>query len=75
MIIYYAAESLRICGILLQPFMPSKMEQLLDMIGVDVGRRSYADASLGLDLNYGHPKFSLGKGPDSTLFPPLTAEW
>jgi methionyl-tRNA synthetase len=74
-IIYYAAESLRICGILLQPFMPSKMGQLLDMLGVDAARRTYQDASFGVDLDYGKPEFELGKGADSSLFPPLTAEW
>lgn len=73
-IIYYAAEALRICGILLQPFMPSKMERLLDMLGVDETRRDYDHAKLGRDLNYGIPKADLGKTPDTSLFPPLTSE-
>ena len=36
--IYMCAESLRICGILLQPYMPEKMKQLLDTLG---GIRGY----------------------------------
>ncbi|ERF76550.1 hypothetical protein EPUS_05823 [Endocarpon pusillum Z07020] len=73
-IIYYAAESLRICGILLQPFMPSKMERLLDMLGVDETSRNYGHARLGRDLSYGIPKADLGAGADTSLFPPLTSE-
>jgi methionyl-tRNA synthetase len=74
-IIYYAAESMRICGILLQPFMPSKMKQMLDMVGVDERRRLYQHAGFGADLNYGVPLCDLGKTPDTSLFPPLTSEW
>lgn len=74
-VIYYAAESLRICGILLQPFMPGKMKRLLDLIGVDGDKRSYEKARLGADFDYGNPKCDLGKGADESLFPPLTAEW
>lgn len=74
-IIYYAAESLRICGILLQPFMPSKMKRLLDMLGVDETKRLFEHARLGVDPDYGVPKCDLGAGADTSLFPPLTAEW
>lgn len=74
-IIFYAAESLRICGILLQPFMPSKMKRLLDMLGVEEDKRSFLDARLGIDLDYGVPKCDLGKTVDESLFPPLTSEW
>ncbi len=73
-IIYYAAESLRICGILLQPFMPSKMERLLDMLGVNKLSRTYDHTKLGNDSKYGVPKTELGKGADESLFPPLTSE-
>jgi methionyl-tRNA synthetase len=74
-IVYYGAESLRICGILLQPFMPSKMERLLDMLGVEKERRLYRNARFGTDSDYGVPKCDLGNGADDSLFPPLTAEW
>jgi methionyl-tRNA synthetase len=74
-IIYYAAESLRICAILLQPFMPSKMKRLLDILGVDEQKRFYQHASFGCDFDYGIPKCDLGRGADNSLFPPLTAEW
>jgi methionyl-tRNA synthetase len=74
-IIYYAAESMRICGILLQPFMPTKMKQMLDMLGVDDAKRSYRYAAFGTDFDYGIPRSSLGTGIDDSLFPPLTAEW
>jgi methionyl-tRNA synthetase len=74
-IIYYAAESMRICGILLQPFMPSKMKRMLDILGVDDDRRLFEHAEFGTNFDYGVPKCDLGKGSDDSLFPPLTAEW
>lgn len=40
-------ESLRVCGILLQPFIPSKAGQLLDALGVPDDQRSMAFAGLG----------------------------
>lgn len=40
-------ETLRVSGILLQPFIPSKAQQLLDLLGIDEGQRSVAFASLG----------------------------
>ncbi|SPO34802.1 probable METHIONYL-TRNA SYNTHETASE, mitochondrial [Pseudozyma flocculosa] len=33
------SESLRICGTLLRPFMPNKMDELLDVLQVDANRR------------------------------------
>lgn len=74
-IIYYAAESMRICGILLQPFMPAKMKRLLDMLGVDDDKRLFEHARFGADFHYGVPVCELGEGADASLFPPLTAEW
>ena len=73
-IIYLCAESLRICGILLQPFMPSKMNTLLDTLGVAHGARGYANTLLGSDMDYGKSLVELGKYPD-VLFPPLTTEF
>jgi methionyl-tRNA synthetase len=37
-IIYLCAEALRVCGILLQPYMPNKMAKLLDMLEYDLMR-------------------------------------
>ena len=76
-IIYLCAESLRICGILLQPYMPSKMENLLDVLGVEKDKRSLADAILGADNTYGAPLpgVSVGKGLQGVLFPPLATEF
>lgn len=72
--IYYCAETIRIVGILLQPYMPSKTAQLFDMIGVDVSRRTFEDAYLGIDDSYGDPKVAPGYGPWDSLFPPLPVE-
>lgn len=78
-ILFLCAESLRICGILLQPYMPGKMSELLDTLGVSPGRRKFADTAIGADLDYGTPppeiKARLGKGIEGSLFPPLTIEW
>ncbi|KAK7521883.1 uncharacterized protein IWZ02DRAFT_131798 [Phyllosticta citriasiana] len=51
--IYNCAESLRITGILLQPYMPAKMKTLLDLLGVAKGRRTLKDAHPGVDKDYG----------------------
>ena len=70
-VIYLCAESVRICGILLQPYMPAKMKQLLDMLGVAEDARMYADTSVGKNKDYGEPLYKM---PEQTmLFPPLTS--
>ncbi|KAK6334828.1 methionyl-tRNA synthetase [Orbilia javanica] len=51
--LYPAAEALRISGILLQPFMPGKMEKLLGLLNVDEKNRGWAKAVLGADFEYG----------------------
>lgn len=54
-------------GILLQPFMPEKMRELLDQIKVREDRRSFAFAGLGKDRTYG-----VGvSGRTTKLFPAL----
>lgn len=73
-VIYLCAESLRICGILLQPFMPAKMKQLLDMLGVAEDKRMYKNASLGEDQDFGEPRIEIGKETE-VLFPPLTSHF
>ncbi|MCJ1424355.1 methionyl-tRNA synthetase, partial [Sticta canariensis] len=61
-IIYACAESLRICGILLQPYMPSKTKHLLDLLGVDPNARMFSNATAHSDLNYGTPTVDVGSG-------------
>ena len=73
-IIYLCAESLRICGILLQPYMPAKMKQLLDMLGVAEDARMYENADLGEDQDYGQPDYEIGKDTE-VLFPPLSSHF
>lgn len=73
-IIYTCAEALRVCGILLQPFMPSKMSRLLDILGVRPEARGFSNASLGSDADYGTPSVKLGRGHARVLFPPLRSD-
>jgi methionyl-tRNA synthetase len=72
--VYLCAEATRIVGILLQPYMPSKAAQLLDMLGVDDSKRSFDDGRLGADYDYGVPKVPLGKCAWDGLFPPLPVD-
>lgn len=72
--IFHCAEALRIVGILLQPYMPTKAAQLLDMLGVDESRRTFNDAQFEADYTYGESKVSPGKGAFDSLFPPLSVE-
>jgi methionyl-tRNA synthetase len=72
--VYLCAEALRLAGILLQPFIPGKAADLLDVLGVAENRRSLADAKLSADFTYGTPKRDPGKSPFDALFPPLHVE-
>lgn len=45
--LFFGSETLRMSAILLQPFMPSKSAQLLDMLGVPADQRSRSYRSLG----------------------------
>ncbi|KAH9904722.1 tRNA synthetases class I (M)-domain-containing protein [Xylariomycetidae sp. FL2044] len=73
-VIYVASESLRIIGILLQPFMPQKSGLLLDRLGVSAGRRSFEYAVPFADDAYGTSAVELGEGAWTSLFPPLAVE-
>ncbi|KAL5121990.1 methionyl-tRNA synthetase [Pleosporales sp. CAS-2024a] len=73
-IIFEAAESLRMAGILLQPWMPNKANLLLDQLGVHPDRRTLAWCKPGADLEYGEPSVDLGVGFKGVLFPPLPSE-
>ncbi|KFA73755.1 hypothetical protein S40288_07345 [Stachybotrys chartarum IBT 40288] len=74
LVIFHAAEALRIGGILMQPVMPNKMARLLDGLGVGSDKRTLAYAELGTDFEYGveAPKGSetAGERVWVTLFPP-----
>ena len=71
--VYLCAESLRICGILLQTFIPGSAKHLLDMLGVDLARRTFAHARPHEDGTYGASLVELGRGLDKVLFPPLSS--
>jgi methionyl-tRNA synthetase len=62
------AESLRISAILLQPFMPDKSQELLDILRVDSSKRAFSATVYGSDPDYGE---GIKKG---ILFPPLLTE-
>jgi len=55
--------------------MPSKMRQLLDMLGVADHAREYANTSIGSDKDYGRPKHPLETGTQGILFPPLSSQF
>lgn len=52
----YTRETLRICGILLQPFVPTKASELLDALGVPGEKRTLHDATLGMGEPHGSVK-------------------
>lgn len=54
--------------------MPEKMKILLDLLGVDEGRRTIKYAQLGGDFDYGMSKVPLAQGRDTQLFPRLITE-
>jgi methionyl-tRNA synthetase len=70
-VLYLCTEALRISGILLQPYMPSKAALLLDMLGVDEKKRGLKFASPGMDYTYGKSKTPVGRSHEGVLFPPL----
>jgi methionyl-tRNA synthetase len=71
MIIGLTAETLRITGIYLQPYMPNKAKQILDYLGVDEDKRDWVHARVGGDISYGLPKCDLGRGLGGVLFKPI----
>ena len=73
-VIYLCSESLRICGILLQPFMPEKMNRLLDMLGVSRDARLYGNTAFMIDQDYGRPNHTLA-GQSGILFPGVTSHF
>ncbi|KAI9724490.1 MAG: hypothetical protein M1812_000558 [Candelaria pacifica] len=73
-VIFLCAETIRVCAILLQPYMPGTMQRLLDMLGVAEGRRNFEFAHFRADFEYGVSKVELGKGYEGALFPPLASD-
>ncbi|KAJ5480828.1 methionine--tRNA ligase [Penicillium diatomitis] len=70
-VLYNTAESLRISAILLQPFLPEKSQELLELLRVDMSdpsKRAFSATVYGSDSSYGQ---GIKKG---MLFPPLLTE-
>ncbi|TKX25172.1 putative methionine--tRNA ligase [Elsinoe australis] len=65
--LFLMLETLRIVGIMLQPFMPEKAGELLDMLQVEQGKRMFQDTQLCSDSTY------CAESGDKVklLFPPL----
>jgi methionyl-tRNA synthetase len=72
--IYLASESLRLVGILLQPFIPDMAAHLLDIMGVAEDKRQLLDARPRSDVSYGEPIRCPGKDLWDSLAPPLPLE-
>jgi methionyl-tRNA synthetase len=64
-VLFYSLEACRVAGILLQPVMPTKMENLLTRLGVSNDQRFFKDA-----LKYSEQARQLGE-IDGVLFPKL----
>ncbi|KAK4217115.1 putative methionine--tRNA ligase [Rhypophila decipiens] len=73
-LIYMVGETLRLSGILLQPFMPDKATMLLDILGVAPEKRTLRHAVLYCDGDYGKTSLARGRYDDLSLFPPLVVE-
>lgn len=72
--LYNTAEALRISAILLQPFMPTKSLETLQLLGVDTSdpsKRTFSATTYGSDPDYGE---GVGVNKVTHLFPRLTSE-
>lgn len=87
-VMYVSSESARVACILLQPFMPTKMDQALDQLSVDPKKRTFEYAGYGLDKSYGKGAVEAARSLrpnnhngvskarfEATLFPPLITEF
>jgi methionyl-tRNA synthetase len=72
-IVYLNAETLRLVGIMLQPFIPTSAKRLLDMLGVREERRNWYWCVVGRDNAYGVPLVEIEAGEKGVLFPGLTS--
>ncbi|KAI5780809.1 methionyl-tRNA synthetase [Geopyxis carbonaria] len=66
--IYFASEGIRVAALLLQPFIPQKAGEMLDLLAVDEGKRGIEFATLGADRTYGAGT----KGRGGRVFPELS---
>lgn len=73
-VVYLNAEALRLVGIMLQAFTPSKASRMLDMLGVKEERRSWEWCAVGKDDEYGVPMVDLGRNEKGVLFPGLSSD-
>ncbi|KAJ5812119.1 hypothetical protein N7474_008420 [Penicillium riverlandense] len=72
--LYNTAEALRISAVLLQPFMPTKSLEILQLLGVDTSdpsKRTFSATTYGSDPDYGE---GVGVNKVTHLFPRLTSE-
>ncbi|KAL4929937.1 methionine--tRNA ligase MSM1 [Aspergillus undulatus] len=67
-VLFNVAESMRITGILLQPFMPNKSKEVLDLFRVDPAKRTLSDAGYASNPDYGE------EIKKKILFEPLIVE-
>ena len=54
-VLYVTAETLRICALLIQPFMPASSARLLDLLGVPAAERDFASTGEAGRLKAGTP--------------------
>lgn len=74
-VIYTMAETLRVCSILLQPYMPDRAAEALNRLGVSPSRRTFKHAVRGADDEYGKSFLKIeSRGSSGSLFPPLASE-
>ncbi|KAI5805375.1 tRNA synthetases class I (M)-domain-containing protein [Peziza echinospora] len=67
--VWICAETLRIAGILLQPWVPGKAREMLDGLGVSAERRGFEWTAVGADVEWG-----VEGGGKVQLFPRLECE-
>lgn len=72
--IYLVAEAMRNASILLQPFMPEKAKEMLDVLGVSGEKRTFEYVGLRKDFSYGSAIRPLGRSAHESLFPPLPVQ-
>lgn len=71
-VIYTLAETLRVCSILLLPYIPARAGEALERLGVLPERRTFEHAVRGADNWYGGSfRGPEHRGPLESLFPPL----
>ncbi|CAF1139095.1 unnamed protein product [Adineta ricciae] len=67
-LIYLTLECLRICGILLQPIIPSITKQLLDVLDIDENKRTLNDWKFTVNGETYHILGVVGQGGEATVY-------